>query len=97
MRVSHSLALLGLLGAATAAPAPAPQAETPTTTTLAIPTEVPSDPSVALDQLEALASATAELVQADVAEGNGTSTSERRGLSLFGSCTPAKLRIRREW
>lgn len=95
MRVSNSLALLGLLGAATAAPAP--QAETPTTTTLAIPTEVPSDPSVALDQLEALASATAELVQADVAEGNGTSTSERRALSLFGSCTPAKLRIRREW
>lgn len=97
MRVSKSLALLGLLQAATAAPAPMPQDETPTTPTLSVPTEVPSDPSVALDQLEALASATAELLQADIAEGNGTSTAERRGLSLFGSCTPSKLRIRREW
>lgn len=97
MRVSRSLALLGLLRAATAAPAPMPQDETPTMPTVSVPTEVPSDPSVALDQLEALASATAELLQADIAEGNGTSTAERRGLSLFGSCTPSKLRIRREW
>jgi len=92
MRVSKSLALLGMLRAATAAPAPVPQDETPT---LSIPTEVPSDPSVALDQLETLASATAELLQAEIAEGNGPA--ERRGLSLSGSCTLSKLKIRREW
>ena len=98
MRVGKSLALLGLLQVAIAAPAPAPQDEPVASPTLSIPTEVPTNPSVALDQLEALASATAELIQADIeGAGNETSTAARRGLSLSGSCTLSKLKIRREW
>ena len=98
MRVGKSLALLGLFQVAIAAPAPVPQDEPTASPTLPIPSEVPANPSVALDQLEALASATAEFIQSDIEEAdNGASTAARRGLSLSGSCTLSKLKIRREW
>ena len=97
MRAGKSLVLLGLFQAVVGAPSPAPSEDpSPSSSTLPVPSDVPSDPAVALDQLESLATATAEMLQDEMEAQNGTSTVQRR--TQFGpGCTLSKLQIRREW
>jgi hypothetical protein len=58
---------------------------------LAVPTPdaVPADPAAALAQLEALGTATFQQVEEELVSAEKKRT--------FGSCTPANLKIRREW
>jgi tyrosinase len=74
-----NLVLLALQAASSALAAPAPSA-------------VPSDPSAALAQLEALGSATLHQVEEDL----GTAAKKRTSNGP-GTCTLANLKIRREW